>query len=224
MCFSQGTLTAEGSDMLQSQTARRPYAPSFSRQNAAGQAVGTLLASLIAAWIEHHRQIEAKRRALKEELTAYLDAEIEVLEETKQMHLSTAEQMELLKKLDPEHLQTWESAGITSPQIVALDDKLITLKKSYRKEVQSWKSVKGLEYALNDSKAGEKTMYNNSMEMAAVAYVCDQFFRAIAGYFQRPKEQAALTHSYPFCRFRQSRLYLPCNSRCQERRCSLLGY
>lgn len=197
MCFSQGTLTAAASDILQLQAAGQPYGQSFSRPNAAGAAVGSLIGALIAAWIEHHRQVEAKKRALKEELTAYLDAEIEVLEETKRLHLSTAEQQELLRKLDPEHLETWESAGKNSTEIVAHDDKLIALKKSYRTEVQGWKTVKGLDYALNDSKAGEKNLYNNSLQMAGLAYVANQFFSAIAGYFQQPKIQAVLL--FPSC-------------------------
>jgi hypothetical protein len=213
MCFSQGTLTAAAGNILQSQAAGQPYGQSFSRQNAAGVAVGNLIGALIAAWIEHHRQVEAKKRALKEELTAYLDAEIAVLEETKRLHVSTAEQTELLKKLDPQHLQTWESAGKDSTEIVAIDDKIIALKKSYRTEVQGWKTVKGLDYALNDSKAGEKNLYNNSLQMAGVAYVVNQFFSAIAGYFQQPKIQATLVSPSSTSRKSLDRLAHSCDKR-----------
>jgi hypothetical protein len=186
MCFSQGTITATASDLLQSQLAGRPYEQSLTRTDAEGAAIGALVGSLISAWIDHHRRVKAEEKALKQELIAYLNAEIEVFRENKRLNEDTAEQMRLLKDLDKSNAQMWERGEQQAREgLLPLAEKQIQLTVNYHDDVdKNFMSRKGLEYALNDTKAGAKTMYELALKLAAVSDVINQLYRAVVGYYQ----------------------------------------
>lgn len=187
MCFSQGTITATASNFLQSQAAGRPYDQSFRRGDAEGAAIGSLVGSLISSWIDHHRRVKAEEKALKQELLAYLDAEIEVYGENKRLIEDTVEQVSLLKRLDKPRFQTWEGVEKQmGEELVPIAEKEIQSVMDYRAKVdESFRTRKGLDYALNDKKAGAKTAYEIALKLTAVSFVMNQLYRALAGYYQR---------------------------------------
>lgn len=196
MCFSQGTLTGAAGGLLQSQVSRQ----SWQQQNAtqAGAAVGSLIGTLIAAWIQHHQQVKAEEKALKLELLKYVDAKIEVLQEMKKMHQDSAQQVLDLKQLDPSHRDSWEAVQKSMDEVIALDDKMIQLNVEYRGNVEkNFRTKKGLDYALNDKESGAKNLYANTLNLAAVAYVMNQFYRAVLGYIKYTIQVARLGNPTP---------------------------
>jgi hypothetical protein len=211
MCFSQGTLTSAAGGLLQSQVSQQSWQQQ-QNANQAGAAVGSLIGTLIAGWIHHHQQVKSEEKALKLELLKYVDAKIEVLQEMKKLHQDSAQQVLDLKQLDPSHRDSWEAVQKSMDEVIALDDKMIQLNVDYRGNVEkNFRTKKGLDYALNDKEAGAKNLYASALNLAAVAYVMNQFYRAVLGYIKSTMQVTRLCIRYlPFRRvFRVARRIPP---------------
>lgn len=52
---------------------------SFNQAYQQGEAIGSVIGSLTNAWMAHRRQVKAEEKALKQEVLAYFDADIEAL-------------------------------------------------------------------------------------------------------------------------------------------------
>jgi len=170
----------------------------------AGAGVGSFAGVLVAAWLNHRRQVKIETDELTKELQAYFDAEFDLLQEEQSMESEDQHSIAELERLDPSRGRKWEDQLLSSKNLFERRAKYLSDLKGLHDVEMREKHRKALRYFIDHEPDGAKARYGRQRTMAAQGYVVSLFLKALVeSYKHQPptEEEGAALGSVLFLPF-----------------------
>ena len=152
----------------------------FEAQYQSGQVIGRAIGALVRVWMEHRRKIDLERKDIRQQISTYYNAALELNDEVMQEQDTLIVTYTRLARLDPGRRTIYEQGEKDSAKLISV---LARMRPTLGTNLPGILAARDLKYLRGNLDVAKK-IYNVTLDGGRKEYVYSQLMQALVGYYE----------------------------------------